>query len=224
MQTIEEKVAELNARKQGLQEATTFLAERKREYEAAIEKPAAFAEREEREIRALLASKVPVSLQTYVEELAKLWNTNVRNLDATLIVETFNGQLSMEEMVKELVAESLLSSRPKNSISFLVDYKDGPVMHTACISRPITKGLFKEEQKDGKPFVSHLRPEVVKIRERCYESSLVCDDYTPLVFNFAFGDMTNIMYDPNYKTEDNIALLNAAIRDNQAYKQEEKSL
>ena len=71
MQSIQEKVAELNARKQGLQEAKDFIAERKKEYEAAIEKPAAFAEREEREINALLGSKVPVSLQTYVEELAK---------------------------------------------------------------------------------------------------------------------------------------------------------
>ena len=221
MQTIEERIRELNARKQGIQKAKDFIEEKKKEYEAAIEKPAAFAEREEREIRALLGSRVPVSLQTYLEELAKLWNTNVRNLDTTFVIATFSGVIPMEDMLKGLTEESRYSS--KHNIFFLVTYHDGPVMHTACISRPITKGLLKEEQKDGKSFVSHLRREVIRIdSEDRYQTSIVCDDYSPLVFDFTFGDMTNIMYDPNYKTEDNIALLNAAIRDNQACKQEEK--
>ena len=223
MQSIQEKVAELNARKQGLQEAKDFIEEKKKEYEAAIEKPAAFAEREEREIRALLASKVPVSLQTYAEELAKIWNTNIRNINAVVIVDSFNGDKSMEQLLKDLTSESLYP--PEHTISFLVEYKDGPVMHTACISRPFTKGLLKAEQRDGEPFVSHLRRGVVRIdSEGRDEISIVCDDYTPLMFNFTFRDMTNIMYDPNYKTEANIALLNAAIRDNQDCKQEEKSL
>lgn len=217
MQTIKEMVAELNARKQGLQEARDFIEEKKKEYEKAIEKPAAFAEREEREIRALLGSKVPVSLQTYVEELAKLWNTKVRNLDPTLIITTFSDNMTLEQMVKELLSEFLYSSS-KCDVSFLVTYKDGPVMHTACITRPITKGLLQEVQEDGKSFISHLRPEVIKDGAR-YESSLVCDDYTPLVFNFTFGHMINIVYDPNYKTQRNIALLNAAIRDSQHNKE-----
>ena len=224
MQSIEEKVAELKARKQGLQEAKDFIEEKKKEYEAAIEKPAAFAEREEREIRALLASKVPVSLQTYIEELAKLWNTKVRNLDPTLIITTFSDNMTLEQMVKELLSEFLYSSS-KCDVSFLVTYKDGPVMHCACIKRPFTKELLQSTQKDGKSFISHLRADVVRIdSEDRYESTIVCDDFTPLVFNFTFGDMIKIMYDPNHKTEDNIALLNAAIRDNQACKQEEKSL
>ena len=223
MQTIEGRIRELKARKQGLQKAKDFIEEKKKEYEAAIEKPAAFAEREEREIRALLASKVPVSLQTYVEELAKLWNTKVRNLDTTLVIATFSGVIPMEEMLKELTEESCYSS--KYNINFLVTYHDGPVMHCACINRPITKALLKAEQKDGKSLVSHLRREVIRIDgEDRSETSIVCDDYSPLVFDFTFGDITNIMYDPNYKTQDNIALLNAAIRDNQDCKQEEQAL
>lgn len=215
MQTIEDKVKELNTRKQAVQEASDFIKERKKEYEKDIRIPTAFIEREEREIRVLLDSKVSVSLKTYVEELAKLWNTKVRNLEATLIVDTFNGELSMEQMLKELLSKSWISSYPRYSFSFLVDYKDGSVTHSACISQPITGEFLQAKQKDGKTFISHLRAEIIKLDEDHYESSIVCDDFSPLMFDFNFCYMLNIM--ENDTEQEKVALLNAAIRDDQQF-------
>lgn len=218
MQSIEKKIAELNARKQELQKAKDFIEEKKKEYEEAIRKPAAFAEREERKIRDLLASKVSVSLQSYVEELAKLWNLDINKLKANLIFETFNGKMTKEELLNMYYTEFSFSGKTHNAL-FLVNYKDGEITRSAYIDYPITINFFSSKQRNNLPLIDCLKA-IVKFEDGSFESTFVCDDYKNIQFAYPFSKMVNIMNDGHYSSTANIALLNAAIRDNQSCKEE----
>ena len=224
MQSFEELTIELKARQEQLKKTKNFIAKKKEEFEKAIEKPTQFVEREEREIKALLNSKLPISLQTYVEELAKIWDTDVKNLNAQLIFDTFDEKMTKQELIREMLETHIYSGKPKYSVAFLVDYKDGPITHHACIKRPITERLLSSIQKDGKSFVSHLQPEIDKIDEDNYESTLKCDDYRYLAFDFSFGEIARVMTDSDCQVTASIAVLNAAKRNNQYNKQEETRL
>ncbi len=156
-----------------------------------------------------------VNLQTYVEELAKLWETDVKNLEVNLIFNTFSEKMTF----KQLLSECIDSVNP--TMTLLVIYKNGASTRGAQIKYPITKEVLKEIQKDGKPFFKHLRPEIIEVDANLdrYDSTLICDDYKNLHFAYTFGYLSKIMNNPDYKTIDNIALLNASIRDNQHNKE-----
>lgn len=208
MQTIEDMAQELNNSFKDEVILAKQLDQKKQEYLIAREELASLIRTHRNKREQILNCKIPVSLSTYVEEVARLWETDVSNIDAQLLFYRIKGKLTKKQIVDTLSKRMYFLGW----VRFVVKQKDNPSKQWFTLRQELNEEFFNAIQKDGKPFVEHLYPKVNCDNDGSIVSTLECDDYKHIVFNCEFKDIYTIISHPEFETND-IALLNTCIRD-----------
>lgn len=170
-------------------------------------------ERLEREIAKqdeLLATPCKVYLQTFLQELASLWQVDNARLQVGFDFGEFNGRKELSHLVERVVDEGVIRLRCH------IVCRRGEEGKLASFDVCVLPQTLFEEQRDGREFLQHLKPYYYqeKIKgESVDKTTFVCDNYNEIILRFPFGKIIYILQDKNFKDVTNTALLRAILRD-----------
>ncbi len=140
------------------------------------------------EIQKIKESVVCVNLQSFVEELAKLWEAKTSDLDITIVFNTIPGKFEKYNWNEYGNFLHEYFSIPQ-TMTLLVTDNVNPHKRITTLEAPFPLLALKAPQKDGKTLGALLDLVSEEISPNQFETSFVCKDYRPLIFRMDFNSI-----------------------------------
>ena len=187
---------ELRMRKQRIADAGKYIDDETSEYKLRIKKYEDLIESEKLKLRSIQNTQLPISLETFVEEIAKKWEVNVDDLVVNIEFPktSAGGKYKKYEFVKLQDYQCFINGGVDIKITITTKNK------SIAIKRKLK---LSEIQRDGQELRDFLDVETKKYGS-FYFTNFICPDYKNLVLQYELRELLNDYYAPKNKISEMI--------------------
>lgn len=212
MGNINRLIEELILRNKGIRRAEQYINTKREEYNQSIQAPINFIKNERKEISRLENSNIYFNLETYVRELAKLWQVPVNKLKVAMRFDSYQEKHNQEDLIKLCSASTMYTEQPRD-MKVIVEYNGSRKTKQAVLEIDLTKELLDVVQRNGETLIANLKVKAEDAGNGLYYISFYCENYKDLVLSKSLKEFIEIKKSKD-RNDTNIAMFKAVKKDN----------